>query len=391
MPRTQLIEALRSFPTVSALRSSKFFKDHSANLNQWLSVPERHQYAGAQPKLRSFLRVVSWNIEKGKEFEGLLAALQEHPVLCWSDVILLNEVDVGMSRSRNRHVARELAQGLGMNYVFAPAHLELTRGVGEDVLVPGENTDSLQGNAILSRYPLSKARLLELPTCFEPFEFEEKRWGRRIALSVDIESPIGTMTFIGTHLEVRNSPACRTRQMQSIIKWLEFTAATRPVLIAGDFNTNTFSRGSAWRTLRAMVTLLCSDPDRIRQRLVTPQAQHEGLFEALRRHGFTIDGYNDEQPTAVVPLKGIEDGQYIPGVVQRWATRRMARYDFRLELRLDWIVARGLRPLGAYEVVDQTTGVGSVTAQTVKGLAFQQRPLSDHDPIVADLLPRNLG
>jgi hypothetical protein len=57
-----------------------------------------------------------------------------------------------------------------------------------------------------------------------------------------------------------------------------------------------------------------------------------------------------------------------------------------LELRLDWLAARGLRALRAGEMIDAATGVASVDPQTFSGLTDHGRPLSDHDPIVVDLL-----
>jgi hypothetical protein len=56
-----------------------------------------------------------------------------------------------------------------------------------------------------------------------------------------------------------------------------------------------------------------------------------------------------------------------------------------LELRLDWLAVRGIRPLAAGEVIDGPTGVSSVDPQTFPGLLKSGIPVSDHDPIVVDL------
>src|ERR1051325_9027517 len=108
-----------------------------------------------------------------------------------------------------------------MHVVFAPAYLEFSKGYGEDLRMPGENTIALQGNAILSRYPLQYPRIIELPVCFDHFEHAEKRIGRRIAVAAEIEINERQMSFVSAHLEVRNSPACRARQMAAIITDLE--------------------------------------------------------------------------------------------------------------------------------------------------------------------------
>ena len=39
------------------------------------------------------------------------------------------------------------------------------------VYLQGDNRESLQGNAILSRYPIVEAHNVPLPVTFEPYEF----------------------------------------------------------------------------------------------------------------------------------------------------------------------------------------------------------------------------
>jgi len=72
--------------------------------------------------------------------------------------------------------------------------------------------------------------------------------------------------------------------------------------------------------------------------------------------------------------------------VRWWIKRRVGPEGLTLHLRLDWLAARGLRPLRAGEVVDSAKGVASIDPQTFGGLTDAGRALSDHDPIVVDLL-----
>lgn len=382
--RSPWIDELKQYPDMKTLRWSAFYREHRAQLRQILNTTELRLAESAEPLIREFVRVASWNIEKGKNFKGLVEAFSSHPILRYADLVLLNEVDVGMNRSENRHVARELAQALNMHYVFAPAYLELTKGIDRERDLPGENKVGLQGNAILSRHPLRNPRVIDLPACWEHFDSEEKRYGRRIALLSDALIDTVRLVVVCTHLEVRNTPTCRAKQMTTIMKSLG-KENKDPILIGGDFNSNTFVRGNRWRTLTGCLRILFSPPDRLRKRLLHPSTSGEPLFGVLARHGFSFLEFNDAQATSSASLNGIEDALHLPEFLQKAALARLARYDYQLELKLDWIAARGIRALSDGEMCDASSKVFSVSPQTIKRLTFQDRPISDHDPVVVDV------
>jgi endonuclease/exonuclease/phosphatase family metal-dependent hydrolase len=173
---------------------------------------------GVQPmkpvvsSLGRVLRVASWNIERGLNFNAVRAALlgadryasfvdskkyrpgskdrieilQQASLLRQADVIVLNEVDWGVMRTEYRDVARELAAALGMNYAYGVEFVEV------DPLVLGTETfegvkdpertalvkqtavdktrmQNLHGTAILSRYALNNVRLI-------PFKYQGYDW-----------------------------------------------------------------------------------------------------------------------------------------------------------------------------------------------------------------------
>ena len=101
--------------------------------------PHRPSVEGIGP----VLRVASWNIERGLNFDLIKFALSDPKAfrqaalergaleagklpkieaqlrtLRDADVVILNEVDLGMKRTGYRDVTRDLARALGMNYVF---------------------------------------------------------------------------------------------------------------------------------------------------------------------------------------------------------------------------------------------------------------------------------
>ena len=92
---------------------------------------------------------MAWNIERGRRPDLWVVV----PAIAAADVLLLTEVDRGMARTGNRHLARELAEQLGMAYAFGPAFRELTRGGRlERLRSRGQsNAEALHGVAVLSR------------------------------------------------------------------------------------------------------------------------------------------------------------------------------------------------------------------------------------------------
>lgn len=185
--------------------------DLSAKLTRLLNTPFVNNSAGtrAARSLKStslsrgdFLRVATWNIERGLEFDAVTAALtndqrffrrltaaergsrfnlngvlEQATQLSRADIIVLNEVDWGLKRSNYRNVARELAAATQMNYAYAVEFVEvdpLTLGTetleGEtsadkseivaNLAVDKSKTLGLHGTAILSRFPLQNTRVV---------------------------------------------------------------------------------------------------------------------------------------------------------------------------------------------------------------------------------------
>ncbi len=186
-----------------------------------------------------------------------------------------------MRRTGYQDVTRELAAALHMNYAYGVEFVEVDpvfelgteqvhlpdaqqdRQLQQDVQVDRQRYHGLHGTAILSRYPIDRARILRLPVCYDWYGKEYKaiskleqgrRWsahklfrerverelrqGGRMALIADIsvpDLPTGQATIVATHLENKCPPECRRRQMQALLA--ELKADTNPVVVAGDLNT----------------------------------------------------------------------------------------------------------------------------------------------------------
>jgi endonuclease/exonuclease/phosphatase family metal-dependent hydrolase len=282
-------------------------------------------------ELGPFVRTTFWNIERGIELDGIKIALsqpekfdeviaekkdpKEKPldadelkvvkeqleILKPTDLLVLNEVDDGVTRTDYRDVAHELAQTLNMNYAYGVEFLEvdpLNLGIEkvklDDKAAQADLQKSfepdkdrylgLHGTAVLSRYPIQNATVRPLPVCHDWYEGEKKeisqleagkrssanllfmeritrevRRGGRMAMFVDLavpESPTGSVTVIATHLENKTKPECRREQMKQILDWAK--DIKNPVIIAGDMNTT--ATDAAPTSVSKVITDRVKDP-----------------------------------------------------------------------------------------------------------------------------------
>jgi len=264
----------------------------------------------SSPQLGPFLRAICWNIERGIQFDPIRIALsepekfdqvlaerkdpkakpltpdqlkivkQQLDILQPADLLILNEIDYGVTRTDYRDVARDLAKTLNMNYAYGVEFLELdplNLGLEKVELDDKEAQADIQksfdadksrylgmhGTAVLSRYPIRKATLRPLPVCYDWYAGEKKaisklesgrrkganlafmeriareiRRGGRTVLFVELavpESPTGAVTVVAPHLENKCKPGCRAKQAAQVLEWIR--GDHNPVILGGDLNT----------------------------------------------------------------------------------------------------------------------------------------------------------
>ncbi|MEW6126030.1 MAG: endonuclease/exonuclease/phosphatase family protein [Acidobacteriota bacterium] len=382
-----LINALKDFSTFKELRASEIYQRHQSKLAELFNTPRIYRAEATKPRLQSFLRVAVWNIERGRELDGIIDVLNHHPVLQYADLLLLNELDDGMARSNNINVARELGRAISAHAIYGVEYLEFTKGTGKELHLADDNTAALHGNAILTRYDFANPQIARLSRCENNFESAEKRLGGRLCILTDIA--IGSANFLAStaHLDVVNTPRCRARQLQSAIAAIEARrqSGANPIakiILGGDFNTHTFARGGKLRALKNTARILGTSPAWLRRSLM----KKEPAILELGHRGFAVDQFNDHEPTSYSIVSSLDDKSSLPAPVRWWAMRRIGHAGLKLDLRLDWLAARGFRALQDGEIIDAATGVQSICPQTIKNLSYEGRALADHDPIVADML-----
>jgi len=365
----ELVHTLRRHETLASLRGDPDWPALDQRLRAVLSTirplsPEREAPPPRDPER---VRAVHWNIEHGNWYPRVEQAFRSHPELINPDLVSLNETDLGMARAANRDVAFDLAAALGLHGAWAPLFLETTHGRDDDAKEAAGlgNQESLFGLAILSRWPIREARIVELGST-QQLQFDtEGMYGRHIALAATIERPRAPFVFVTVHLDVHRTRANRAQQMRRLTEALG--GEPRPLILAGDFNSHTFDRGRVWNAIEAALVLSALPGGVVRRRLLWPDLHpaHEPLFDALRDAELEWERYIDRKPTLRLRFSRVPE---VRGTVGAIAARILSWAEQRGQLRLDWFAGRGW-----------SEGRGAtVSGLDGPGLA------SDHAPLVAE-------
>ncbi|MBI2837393.1 MAG: endonuclease/exonuclease/phosphatase family protein [Acidobacteria bacterium] len=342
-----------------------------------LQTPEAGSFAGpvSAPSGPAY-RILAYNLERGIRLDGQIEAFRTHPYLKTCDVALLTETDVGMARSGNRAVAQELAQKLGMYFVFVPCYLNLAKGSGVEYDVTGDNDLGLHGNAILSRYPIRRPRLVHLKNGKDKMKGREKRLGTQTAVVADIELPNLAMTVASVHLDANSTQRHRHDQMRDVLDNLK---TDLPVVLGGDWNTTTYNSSHAFHSIMGFWLRVFMGVDNvINNHYLHPYNRFEKeLFGLLESRGFDYKQCNrlGEYTVSydVECLKTMKNlNEWVPRwcfPFIRWALRN---HDGICPIKIDWFATRGLRCENPVIVHDLRQG--------------RAVPLSDHDAIGVDVI-----
>jgi endonuclease/exonuclease/phosphatase family metal-dependent hydrolase len=283
-------------------------------------VPCLHQiaqwHAGPPSALTGWLRVVAWNVQRGRRPAELADVLHASGAAA----CLLSELDDGMARTDNEDSADAIATDMLAGYAFGVEFVELSLGdEAEQRDAAGRvNERGLHGNAIISPADLGDPGVVRLPESGAGWfaaDSSQPRVGGRIAVLATVTLDGVPVELASTHLENRTDAGHRAEQMEVILQALDERSDGGPAVVGGDFNT----LGVSYAELldRPLVRRLRQDEP---TRFTWPVAD-EPLFEVARAHGFEWTNSNVAAPTTEHDAAGLPD--HVP-------------------LKLDWILVRGL-------------------------------------------------
>jgi len=175
------------------------------------------------------LRVATYNVHgcMGMDRQRSEARIAEVIAEMSVDIVALQELDLGRRRSAGVDQTEMIAEQLGWYSHFHPAM---------------RRDDEHYGNAILSRYQLNFRRGIELPGR-PPFFCRENR----AAIEVSIETNLGKVHIINTHLGLGWRERFVQAQLFTSAEWRAAIAGDTPLILLGDFNSLRGSR--PYRTL----------------------------------------------------------------------------------------------------------------------------------------------
>lgn len=162
------------------------------------------------------LRILSFNIHGGYSLDGRRDLARVHALLeeLKIDIAVFQEMETRPSRGGTATDINELAGAARPYHMMGPTMKE---GLG------------WYGNLIVSRYPITRALVHSL----------EKKWERvepRNAVDVTIETPLGKIRILGTHLSL---PAWERKvevpKLIELVKQVE-EEEKNPVFLMGDIN-----------------------------------------------------------------------------------------------------------------------------------------------------------
>ncbi|KXK02228.1 MAG: Endonuclease/Exonuclease/phosphatase family protein [Acidobacteria bacterium OLB17] len=320
------------------------------------------------------ISAIAWNIERGIQLDGIIEALRADERLNDADVLLLTELDHGMARSGNRFVVEEIAASLGLEYAFAPVYIALQKGSGVESEVAGENTRSIHGLAMLSRFPMRNVHAVALPNGKDKMWGKEKRLGHLRALFADIQHPLGTFRAVTVHLDAHCSRAHRRLQIKIVLDHLD-TLPKLPTLIGGDWNTTGFNSQSSTRAIMGYWRRVFMGPKNVAlNHLPHPERFFERpMFADLESRGYEFRKFNElGVGTLHYDVGSIEKNTNLRDWVPAWCFPFIfwaaGRVGGKVSGRLDWFAGKGL------ERVDPPKTIGELVTS-------DGQPLSDHDAI----------
>jgi endonuclease/exonuclease/phosphatase family metal-dependent hydrolase len=225
---------------------------------------------GVEPAPRDEIRVVTYNIELGRNVSGAIEVLRSQRSLQNLDILLLQEMDApGVAA---------IASALSLNSVYYPSSLS-----------PKTNRDL--GEAILSPWPIEDRWKIRLPHL--------SRFSGHARAAVGVQIRIGDrhLRVYNLHLgtPINLSAQQRRDQLEAVLEDARTAAAGDAVIIGGDFNDKRMAErvatgGFLWATKNIGHTTVLFSVDHVLARGLEPVA---GVSAGIAREA---KGVSDHLP-----------------------------------------------------------------------------------------------
>jgi len=163
----------------------------------------------------------NWDGGTSTERKSRLDAIAKRLAELDADVVVLNEVDFDASWSHSVDQAEYLAREAGYRDVAKLRNFDFCVGVWSWRF----------GNAVLSRYPLSRCAAVDLPSFNN---WEPVLAGKKLALFCEIDVAGKSVGLVATHLSHRSEDV-RLASAERLLAYAD--GYGKPLIIAGDLNS----------------------------------------------------------------------------------------------------------------------------------------------------------
>ena len=366
-------EEMKSFKKKTDFIQSDFYIAHKNEIDSVINGLEwDNTLSDASGKKE--IRVVSWNIERGKQLDNIITFFKEDSSLSQADIILAIECDNGMGRTNNRNVTKELAEALGMNYCFAPSYLVLGKGAIGETQHHTKNTTALHGTAILSKYKIELAKGIEVPPVKEVFHSSEKRLGCKKGLVAKVNLGSKSIALGAIHVDLSSTATDRANQLEAVLKALPKADMQ---LIGGDFNCSTFNLRKKGELAAQVITKFFTIGFKGSiENYMTPELKFDKpMFDKLQQHGFDFENFNDRKKGTLYfdmndLLTNEKSKKFVPPFFLRYLDRKLKPWNGCVPLKLDWLAGKNAI---------------AKNPQTIEKPKVNNTLLSDHNPIWLDI------
>ena len=174
----------------------------------------------------------------GKNIRTAARAFSDGLLLPAVDILALQEADKSTARAGGHHVAKELAEQLGMSWVHVPAGIPHgQQPKPRQWWLDFEEQIGLQdtgdtGVALLSRFPLEEVTRIDLP-------WSECLWRPRLAVAATVMANGRKFRIYNAHVDPHAAVGGQLEQLEMLLSQAARSdePTLMPTLILGDFNT----------------------------------------------------------------------------------------------------------------------------------------------------------
>jgi len=363
----------RHFKSTRTLEKSPLYQVVS---NEILKIIYGYEYGcfAESPKLvnKPFNRAVLWNLDRGKNFRGILESIRNRAFVSLADVYFFPAVDIGLARSHNHNIVRDLALELGYNYVFSTTFLHLDDDKNQDKL-------GIEGNAIMTRYPVSNFRIIPLRNVSDPLQGRRKRLGCEKVLLVDVNIDGNQISLACVNIPRKSSQRQRAKLVKFVMHKLSEEGEETAILVGANLSSNNYKTTSPANFFMSVFNKVFRGYKYIKDEHHSyPEKYFEKkLFDHLEIGDFEYKPFNEEgQGTYNLKTLELAPPNWKTKLTYKLTEKLLTKHSDDMSFKTDWFVANKRVVVSKSHQAERP--------RVITHLFHEGNSVSNHDPVLLD-------